>query len=189
MMETIGQFLTTSPVGFIEHLSVPEAKFVIFCGTWLGLIALGWAIVFLLVRQIPERGMLAPFHRIWDRVSNVGRVILSCGLAYVFDVILKNTFRIGRPDILNFDFKPLLKLSDYGFPSGHATFYSALAVSMFFISRRAGTFLAIVALTVGAARIIAGVHTPLDILGGYLLGTLVACVVNFVAEHMRLRAT
>ena len=77
-----------------------------------------------------------------------------------------------------------MELSDYGFPSGHASFYSALAVSVFFIDRRAGKFAGLLALVVGAARILAGVHTPLDILGGFILGTLTAVVIDFIAKKL-----
>ena len=36
------------------------------------------------------------------------------------------------------------------------------------------------AILIGLARIAAGVHFPIDILGGYVLGILVACVVKIV---------
>ncbi len=174
--------LVTSPVGFISGLSVPEAKFVIFCGTTLGAIAIFWAVFYVLLRPLPKHGAHKAFENMRRRTLNLGLVIVSVGWAYLAAQLAKNYFKIGRPSLLNFDFMPLIKFTDYGFPSGHATFYSALAVSVFFIERRAGVFLGLVALTVGAARILAGVHTPLDILGGYLLGTLVAAIVDYAAQ-------
>ena len=174
--------LIASPIGFITNLSVWQAKFVIFCGTTLGVIAVLWAIVFLLFRPLHEHGIFAPLESLNRRISNLGLVLISAGVSYFSAFILKNIFRIGRPDMLNVDFTPLMKLTNYGFPSGHASFYSALAVSMFFVSRRAGIFLGLIALVVGAARILAGVHTPLDIIGGFLLGTLVAVVIDFTAQ-------
>lgn len=178
------ELLVTSPVGFINGLSVPAAKFVIFCGTTLGGLAVLWAVAYIMLRPLPKHGAHRPLRDLRRRILNLGLVFVSVGWAYLGSVALKNYFKIGRPDILNFDLTPLLKLTDYGFPSGHATFYSALAVSVFFIERRAGVFLGLVALTVGAARIVAGVHTPLDIVGGYLLGIFTAALVDFLAQYV-----
>ena len=174
-------FLVDSPVAFINGVTPLEAHFVVFCATTLGILTAAWVLIYLLVRPIPDHCAFAPFENIGRRIFDVFVVFLSAFVAYVLSVILKNYFQIGRPVLLNFNLHPLLTLSDYGFPSGHASFFSALAVSLFLMNKRAGVFAIILALVIGAARIFAGVHTPLDILGGYLLGTLVAVLVDFIA--------
>lgn len=59
------------------------------------------------------------------------------------------------------------------FPSGHATFYSALAISFYFYHKYLAIIYIIGAFLIGLSRIIAGIHWPLDILAGYALGGLI----------------
>ncbi|MDO8591119.1 MAG: phosphatase PAP2 family protein, partial [bacterium] len=70
----------------------------------------------------------------------------------------------------------------HAFPSGHATFYSALAMMMWFYHKRIGYALGVVALIIGISRIISGVHWPVDILGGYVLGICVSIGVYFLIK-------
>jgi undecaprenyl-diphosphatase len=95
-------------------------------------------------------------------------------VAYLVASILKIFIHIPRP----FDTFPqvhsLFTETGYSFPSGHATFFMALAFSLFFYHKKAGCVFMFFALLIGTARIIAGVHFPNDILGGFILGILVA---------------
>ena len=176
----------TNPVTFINAVTPLEAHFIVFCATWLGILTIVWVVAYMLFRPIPDHSVFAPLENLSRRFSNLVVILFSVVIAYTLSVILKNYFQIGRPDVLNINLRPLIQLSDYGFPSSHAAFYSALAVSVFFINRRAGAFAGILALVVGSARILAGVHTPLDILGGFILGTLVAVLVDFFIEKLSL---
>lgn len=176
--------LLTNPVAFIDSVTPLEANFIVFCATWLGVLTMVWVIVYLMLRPIPDHSIFAPLENIFRRLRNLFIVFFSVLASYTASVALKNYFKIGRPDILNVNLRPLMQLNDYGFPSGHASFYSALAVSLFFINRRAGIFAGILALVIGAARVLAGVHTPLDILGGFILGTLIAVLGDFIAEKL-----
>jgi undecaprenyl-diphosphatase len=63
------------------------------------------------------------------------------------------------------------------FPSDHAALFSALAMGIFFRSRRAGAAVfAYVVLVTFVPRIYMGYHWPSDILAGAVLGILVAYV-------------
>lgn len=94
--------------------------------------------------------------------------------AWIFTQILKSLFSIGRPIETLVGINPLLVKDDYSFPSGHATFFMALAVSIFLFNKKAGYVFIVFALLIGVARIITGVHFPVDILVGFILGTIVA---------------
>ena len=66
---------------------------------------------------------------------------------------------------------------DPSFPSDHATAAFALAVAVFCYHRRAGWLMLAMAAAISIARVAAGTHYPSDVLGGALLGTLVALFV------------
>lgn len=67
-------------------------------------------------------------------------------------------------------------LPNPGFPSDHMLFATFLTLAVWFSTRRKKIFFALAAMTVvmGVARVLALVHTPLDIIGGLLIGSLSA---------------
>ncbi len=93
----------------------------------------------------------------------------------MLNILLKEV--IGRPRPI---FDPLLLLTDYSFPSGHAmnsfVFYALLAhfTHHFSFSRKYTNRAVIIALAIvffiGISRIYLGVHYPTDIIGGYIAG-------------------
>ena len=103
--------------------------------------------------------------------------IFVTGGSVVMDTVLKNYFLRIRPQ-----FYPLINMSDYSFPSGHAmnslVFYVALSYMFFTISKNRRLFLIMratsifLSLLIGISRIYLGVHYPSDVLGGYMVGTV-----------------
>jgi len=69
-----------------------------------------------------------------------------------------------------FGFSPLIGESGPSFPSGHMAWFFALAIIVWFADRRWGTWYFALAAVMGIARIYAGVHWPIDILGGIVIG-------------------
>jgi undecaprenyl-diphosphatase len=101
-------------------------------------------------------------------------VILSRG---IITEIFRFFYHYPRPfDALGFT--PLVNESSYSFPSGHAAFFFALAMVAVYYSRKLGTWYFTFAVLNGLARIYVGVHWPLDILGGVLVGVLSGIVVH-----------
>lgn len=64
------------------------------------------------------------------------------------------------------------------FPSGHATFYFALAMGVYLYNKKFGRIYLCLAGLMGLARIFVSVHWPLDILAGVVLGWFTALMVN-----------
>lgn len=62
-------------------------------------------------------------------------------------------------------------LDNPGFPSDHALFTAAITLAVWFETRKKGVALLLLCLTllVGLGRVVALVHTPLDVLGGFLI--------------------
>ncbi len=69
---------------------------------------------------------------------------------------------------------PLINVppTEPSFPSGHATFYFALVLPAFYISKKWGWIFLISAIFISIARIAVGVHWPTDILAGAAIGYL-----------------
>lgn len=101
-------------------------------------------------------------------------VFFSAGLAGIISKLLKILIHTLRPAFMLPDVQPLFEKISYAFPSDHASFFMALAVAIFFINKKAGYVFLLFALLIGLARITAGVHFPIDILGGFVLGAAVA---------------
>src|SRR3990167_387848 len=64
------------------------------------------------------------------------------------------------------------------FPSGHASFYFALASGVYMYNKKAGHIYFILAGLMGFARIFSGIHWPLDIVAGAVLGIGTAYLIN-----------
>jgi len=62
------------------------------------------------------------------------------------------------------------------FPSGHAIIFGALATSLYFIHKKLGITYLILAIVIGFSRVVAGVHFPVDIAFGLLLGILISII-------------
>lgn len=88
--------------------------------------------------------------------------------------ILKSLFKIPRPFERFLDVTPLSFADGFSFPSSHATVFSAIAVLMYAYNKKVGVLFWILAIFVSLSRIVQGVHTPLDILFGVAVGSLVA---------------
>ncbi len=101
-----------------------------------------------------------------------GALVARFGITEVLQFIVARE----RPYMtLNLD--PLILQTDYSFPSGHATFFFALAMGLMYVDRRLGLAFFGIAAAISVARIMAGVHYPFDILGGALVGILTSAVV------------
>lgn len=108
---------------------------------------------------------------------------VSGGFAFVVAKILKVLIHTPRPFDVFPQVQSLFTETGYAFPSGHTLVASAVAFALLFTNKKAGYLFIFFALLVGLARVTAGVHFPVDILGGFVLGYLVAlCVRKLVSK-------
>ena len=112
---------------------------------------------------------------------------LGVGLAWIISAIMKASFQVARPYLALQDVVPLFPYGGYdSFPSGHATLFAALAVAIYLHHRRVGAVFIFLAFLIGTARVVAGVHYPLDVLAGWLLGALCSWLVYyFLTKRMK----
>jgi undecaprenyl-diphosphatase len=103
--------------------------------------------------------------------------------------ILKNEIDRSRPIPASSDNLLIKTDTDPSFPSGHATIVSAGAMVLLlrFNKGRQVIFSAVLgieALLVSYSRIYVGNHYPLDVVGGILLGSGVACIVIACSRYL-----
>lgn len=94
------------------------------------------------------------------------------------DEILKNIVARPRPFLHFADVRILAdKPAQFSFPSGHTTTSFAPATVLFRKSHLLGVTALILAALIGFSRIYVGVHYPLDVVGGVVLGGLTGWLV------------
>lgn len=119
--------------------------------------------------------------RIRKAAKQIFFVFFVSASAWVVAQFFKAGFGIPRPFVALDVIHPLFEHSANGsFPSGHTTLLSALGAILISIRyRRIGWLILIATLFSGVARVAAGVHWPVDIFGGFVLGIGVAALVAF----------
>lgn len=113
------------------------------------------------------------------------RLLMAGALAYMLAGVGKDLFGRGRPDELFGNIVAHDAARGPGFPSGHSAMAVALGTVLYLYSPKKWRPL-IVVITVLAAvsRMVVGVHTPLDIVGGVAIGWFAA----FIFERVEVRA-
>ncbi len=114
------------------------------------------------------------------------RIYLAPLFAYAVTMIIKFYYQTPRP-FAHLEIPPsfIVGSDPYGlasFPSSHTAFFAALAVAMYFCNPTLGKWFFWGAAVIGVARIGAGVHWPIDILGGYLIGAVIGYCIEIISR-------
>lgn len=120
--------------------------------------------------------LIKNFRKYWRMVLEAG--IASVLSRYVLVEILRLLIYRPRP-FLNPGTKSLLTYSaSSSFPSGHAAVFFAISAIIFLYNKKAGIAFFIASFLMGVARIATGLHWPLDILVGMVVGIIAALLVH-----------
>lgn len=155
---------------------------IIFCAKYLQYPAILFLILYLFLHYVGEFNFKKPFSLLKIKIKEIFLIFTPAVFSWFIADIFKKLFFSPRPFIaLKDTVQPLFFHGGFdSFPSGHAIFFSALAISGYFVHKRVGRVYIIFALIIGLARIMAGIHFPVDILAGYLFGILVSLIFNVI---------
>ena len=128
-----------------------------------------FVLVFLIAASVALS--LSPKKRIPFLLSAIGCGVFAIVLAKVCGRLYFSPRPFTQGVIPLFSHEP-----DNGFPSDHTVLCAALAALTFSVSRKIGVGLFVLAGVVGASRVASGIHSPLDIVVGLLIGVISAVV-------------
>ena len=173
----------------LAHKSIFFDKAIIFTAQYFPYIVILLAGIFLLFhhdilcfKKKSFNQVILSFQAKWKEIV---LVFFSGVLAWCLAQVLKILIHTPRPFIAFQNVSSLIHETGYAFPSGHATFYMAIAIALYFSHKKIGYVFMFFALLIGIARIITGVHFPGDIVGGFLLGILTAYLVKFLYQKFQ----
>jgi undecaprenyl-diphosphatase len=122
------------------------------------------------------------WRRPWLLVLLLAADAIADGLSYQ----LRQWIGRERPPLVYPEPKPLVGVPHSGaFPSGHASTAFACATVLAWASPRLRIPAFLLAAAIAWSRVYVGVHWPLDVLGGALLGVLVATALLTLAASRR----
>lgn len=130
--------------------------------------------------------ILIYYRKVYEAVVFSIGFILTSGLV----LTLKQIFAVPRPS------NALIEFNGYAFPSNHSALAVFLAINIIWVVSRAnkftkryqlilGLFLLLLALVVGASRVIIHAHTPLQVLVGFMIGIIVPLSLIYLGKKLK----
>lgn len=151
----------------------PMQAIIVFCGQYLYLLVLAVALLVMVRSEPHERRHLL----LVGMIAGVLAVVLTkVGGLLVND---------PRPFVVAHTLPLIPHGTDNGFPSDHTVL--CMTVASVFVLRKKwlGGVLMLCALLVGMSRVLAGLHHPLDILGGVGIALVAVAFGHFSAPHVQ----
>ena len=109
----------------------------------------------------------------------VYQAILATVLAFILAKVATQLISSPRPFIADGVTPFFTSARDNGFPSDHTLMAGLVAFTTLLYSRRLGLVALVLAVLVGSARVVSGVHHGIDIIGGLVLSGLGVYAINY----------
>lgn len=159
-----------------------DKVFIFFAGD------LGFVVLFLVIAffyKDVHKNTKSIFENVKIKTKELTLIFTAVIGSWLITQIIKNIAHTPRPFEVLADINTLIIHGGLdSFPSGHATFYSALAMAVYIYHKKFGQVLFVGAFIIGISRIITGVHYPVDILVGWVLGALFAYYIHNFARNL-----
>ena len=154
-------------------------QFMIFCASDLVFIIFALTVVLL--------GYLLHKRQIATVLWFVGSLVVT----YVLLQVAASLYVDHRPFVDHHLTQLVAHAAGKSFPSDHTTVTAAIAAALLFLTpfKRIGIAVAICAFLIGFARIFVGIHYPVDILGGLVVGTVGGAVTFGIKKLVDSRKT
>lgn len=127
--------------------------------------------------------LIRNFRKYWPMISRAfGAGILS---RLIITEIIRFLYPVSRPFIGN-NINLLFNYSaTSSFPSGHAAFYFALSTTIYFYNKKTGFLFLVASFLISISRVFVGVHWPLDVLAGAIVGIFSAWLIIYVLNRVK----
>jgi len=138
-------------------------RLMIFSANNLGYILVGLVIVVCFLSRSKYREIL---------ILSIGSAVMA---RFGIVTLIRFSYYHPRPFLVLQNVHQLLSHdTESSFPSGHAAFYFALATTLYFYNKKIGVIALILSGLMGFARVFTGLHWPLDIVTGVVVGVVTA---------------
>lgn len=145
---------------------------IIFCAKYV-FVATGLLVLIVMIRQTRKQ-----------RIKLLTTIIAAGIIAYILSKILGKLYYDPRPFVSQ-NITPLIPHSaDNGFPSEHTWFTATIAACLYMFSKQYGKLAFVVVIIVGSARVLAHVHSPIDIVGGIAVGIAAAYAAKILISRI-----
>ena len=147
---------------------------IVFFASYLAYILVALFLVLVFFSQYPKREKLQIF---W--VTVISTIIARFGVTE----LIRFFYHRPRP-FIDLPVNQLITSNEWSFPSGHATFFFAMAIAIYLYNKKWGIFFFLATILITVSRVIAGIHYPSDIVGGALIGVAVAYTIFYFTRKI-----
>ncbi|MCJ8013415.1 undecaprenyl-diphosphatase [Paenibacillus sp. KQZ6P-2] len=124
------------------------------------------------------------FTRKRENRKMVAQALVSACLAFGIGMILSHLFYRDRPFVAHHVHQMIEHAANASFPSDHSIGSFVIASSIFLYRKRDGIVWLVLAALISFSRIWNGVHYPIDVLSGAIIGILSSVVVHQLFTKM-----
>lgn len=143
---------------------------IVFCAQYL----------FLLVILLEILAVIRLGKNVNEKVRFASVVIVAGIIAFILSRVSSHFYYDPRPFVRE-HVKPLFPhIPDNGFPSDHALLTGTLTAAAYLFNRKYANLILIPTIIIGVARVLAKVHSPIDIAGGWLFGIIGAVAAYYI---------
>jgi len=124
----------------------------------------------------------------YDKVLKIKIFLFSTLSVFLSRIVMTEIIRffyfVPRPFVNNAVHQLIFHETSGSFPSGHAAFFFALAMAIYFFHKKWSIVFFIGAILISVARVIAGIHWLIDIFWGAIIGILSAWLVYKIFQKI-----
>lgn len=117
------------------------------------------------------------------KISTFSYLFLSGFSALFLSEGIKMFLVKNRP-FVDLNLIPIYTENSFSFPSTHTTLFFALATSLLFLNKKWSIFFFFCAILIGISRIVLGLHYPIDVLGGIILGVFIGLIFSKIFKRI-----